>query len=266
MYDLHLHSNFSINSRVTMEEMALAAIDKNLKTICFADRIDLDYTIHKINLSFRTEDYFRNINKVKYTFLKDIEVLAGLEIGMQPHLGSSYDSIISSQPFDYIVMSPQSINGQDILADNFLDSISPKQALDSYYKNIYECVNIYDNFDVLGLFDYVDRYLDDMLASPNYDDLLPLITDILSALIDKGKGIEINSSGYMFGLNHFHPKLSVLKLYRDLGGEVVTFGSSASTPHHIASNYKLMERTLKDLGFRYFYIFRNRKRVPINIG
>lgn len=266
MYDLHLHSNFSIDSKTTMEEMALAAIDKNLRAICFTDRINLDYTLNKINLSFRTEDYFKNINKVKYRYLKDIEILAGLEIGMQAHLGNSYDTIISNQPFDYIIMSIQSINGQDILIDNILESFSPTEALHLYYKNVYECVSVYDNFDVLGLFDYIDRYLVDFLVTPTYVELFPLIEDILSVLIKKGKGIEVNSSGLRLGLNDFHPKLSILKLYKDLGGEIVTLGSSANTPQYIGYNYKLMEKTLKDLGFKYFYIFRDRKKIPINIG
>lgn len=266
MYDLHVHSNFSIDSKSSMEDMTLAAMEKNLKTICFADRIVLDFTVNKINLSFRTEDYLRNINQVKYKYLKEIEILAGLEIGMQPHLGGSYDAIIDKYPLDYIIMSVHSVDGKDIFIDDFLQDIDQSHALYLYYQQVYQCLEAYDNFDVLGLFDGVDRYLGNKNLSSIYQDHFPRIRDILSLLISKGKGLEVNSSALRFGLDYFHPKQAILELYREQGGEIITLGSSANSPEYIGHSYRKMERLLKELGFKYFYIYRDRKKIPINIS
>lgn len=266
MYDLHIHSNYSIDSRFSMEDMTLSAINKNLKTICFADRIDLNYTANKIDLSFRIDDYIKNINRVKYRYLKEIEVLAGLEIGMQPHLGDRYKEIINNYPLDYIIMTIHSINGKDIFIDHFLDKLDPDEALYLYYLQIYNCVKDYDDYDALGIFDAIDRYLGKEYKAPNYEDYYPLISDILSILISKGKSLEVNSSGLRFGLDYFHPKLPILKLYKDLGGENITIGSSSNTGENIGYQYKILEKKLKLLGFKYIHIYRKRKKIPIQIS
>ena len=41
MFDLHCHSEFSIDSKETMKTAVQSAIEKNIKTICFTDHIDL---------------------------------------------------------------------------------------------------------------------------------------------------------------------------------------------------------------------------------
>ena len=79
MYDFHLHSEYSIDSKTSMEMMVLGAIDKNLKSICFTDHVDFDSTAQGIDFVFRTSEYFKNIKQVKYKYMKDIEILAGVE-------------------------------------------------------------------------------------------------------------------------------------------------------------------------------------------
>ena len=93
MYDFHLHSEYSIDSKASMENMVLGAIEKNLKSICFTDHVDLDSTSKRLDFVFRTSDYFRNIKQVKYKYMKNIEILAGVEIGIQPHLFERYNKL-----------------------------------------------------------------------------------------------------------------------------------------------------------------------------
>lgn len=44
MYDFHIHSNFSIDSKAQMESVVQAAIEKNMKSICFTDHVDFEST------------------------------------------------------------------------------------------------------------------------------------------------------------------------------------------------------------------------------
>lgn len=265
MYDLHIHSNYSIDSRSSMEEMTLAALEKNMRTIGFADRINLDYTANKIDLSFRIDDYLRDINRVKYRYLKEIEVLAGLEIGMQSGLGQRYREKLQDQSLDYIIMSVHSIKGRDIFLDDFLNGLSLDEALSLYYQEVYHCVSKYDEYDILGIFDSIDRYLLLQEQLPSYDPLFPLIKEILTILISKGKSLEVNSSALRYGLDSFHPKLPILRLYKDLGGDNITIGSSSNTGENIGFQYRMIEKSLKELGFRHIHIYRKRKRIPIQI-
>lgn len=265
MYDFHLHSEYSIDSKSSMENMALGAIEKNLKSICFTDHVDLDSTSKRLDFVFRTSDYFKNIKQVKYKYMKDIEILAGVEIGIQPHLFERYNKFIEDNAFDFVIMSTHCVNYLDIHADNFTRGIEPIDALGQYYKNMYKCVDNFNNFDVLGHIDYIDRYFEDFSTIPKYEEYHYLIESILKILIQKGKGIEVNTAGMRYGLDYFHPKIQILKLYKELGGEIITVGSDSHTPETIGYGYKAVEKMLKDIGFKYIHIFKERKKYPINI-
>ncbi len=68
-----------------------------------------------------------------------------------------------------------------------------------------------------------------------------------------------------YGLEYFHPKTEILSLYRDLGGEIITIGSDAHSPEFIGYKYKEAEKSLCKLGFKYIYIFKERKKSSLSI-
>jgi histidinol-phosphatase (PHP family) len=254
MYDFHIHSNFSLDSKATMESIVKVALEKNFKTICFTDHVDLEATEERIDLLFRPLDYFRDINKVKYKYRDKIEILAGVEIGMQPGLEARYDSFIEENGFDFVIMSLHTINQKDIFHDYSSTELSSSEIISRYYDELLYCVKSYDNYDVVGHIDFIDRYIDDRDVIKRYD-----------LYMDKGKGIEVNTGGLRYRLNVPHPKPSILKLYKELGGDIITFGSDSHVAEHVGYEYKWTEKMLKDMGFRYIYLFRNRKKYPIQI-
>lgn len=266
MYDFHIHSDFSMDCKYLMEEMVISAIDKNMRSICFTDHIDYEVSKNKIDIDFRTEDYFRKVKKVKYKHMKDIEILAGVEIGMQPHLADRYNELIDNNPFDFVLMSIHSIEGMDIHYDKFTQNKKPIDAINKYYEYMYQCILSYDNYDVLGHIDYIDRYFEGLLVIPEFKEYSSIVEDLLKLIIEKGKGIEINTGGIKYGLDYFHPKIEILELYRDLGGEIITIGSDAHSPEYIGYEYKKAEKILKEMGFKYIYLFKERKKYPIHIS
>lgn len=265
MYDFHLHSNFSMDSKASMDSMCISAIEKDLKGICFTDHIDLDVTSNKLDFEFKVDDYLKNLRSMKYRYSKELQVFSGVEIGMQAHLADRYDDIIKNYKFDFVIMSIHALGENSMFISDYLEHTDPVDALDTYYKTMYECVQSYDNYDVLGHIDFIDRYFLDKSHMPKFDKVFPLIEDILKIVIQNGKGIEINTSSLRHGLDYLHPKLSVLKLYRDLGGEIITLGSDSHGPGSLAQDLKLAENLLKSLDYKKIYIFKERKKFPINI-
>lgn len=265
MYDFHLHSDFSMDSKAAMEDMVLSAIEKNMKSICFTDHIDLESTEQKLDFYFRTSDYFRQINRVKYKYRNQIQILAGVEIGLQPHLVDRYEEILSTNPFDFVIGSIHSVNGKDIFLDNYVEGLDPLLALEDYYIAMYDSIKAFTNYDVLGHIDFIDRYFNDFSTIPKFDEYQAIIIEILKLLIENGKGIDLNTSGIKYGLGYSHPKVPILKLYKALGGEIITIGSDAHTPEYVGYYYREVERIIKDLGFKYIHIFKDRKKIPIKI-
>ena len=77
--------------------------------------------------------------------------------------------------------------------------------------------------------------------------------------IQKGKGIELNTAGFKYGLGHPNPTESILKRYRELGGEIITIGADAHAPEHVAYDFDKVPAILKAAGFRYYTVFELRK-------
>ena len=64
-----------------------------------------------------------------------------------------------------------------------------------------------------------------------------------------GRGIEVNTSGWRYGLGAPQPTDDVLSLYRDLGGTIVTIGSDSHKPEHLGAYLRIAQDRLRALGF-----------------
>lgn len=92
-------------------------------------------------------------------------------------------------------------------------------------------------------------------------DLADLIDEILKILIQRGKGLEVNSAGLKYGLPYPHPHPDVLKRYKELGGEIITIGADAHKPEHVAYDFAQTAEILKSCGFKFYTEFCERKPV-----
>ena len=77
------------------------------------------------------------------------------------------------------------------------------------------------------------------------------IEEILRTIIPKGIGIECNTNRGNTPL----PDADILKLYRSLGGEIITLGSDAHVTNHLGCAIPARQELLRDCGFRYFTTF-----------
>lgn len=68
---------------------------------------------------------------------------------------------------------------------------------------------------------------------------------IVSSLMADGKGIEVNTSSWHYGLPDTMPSGDILRLYKDLGGRIVTIGSDAHTTKYLADHVKTRRVFLK---------------------
>lgn len=74
-------------------------------------------------------------------------------------------------------------------------------------------------------------------------------------VIKDDKGIEFNTSYHRYGLKDTTPSLKVLKLYKDLGGKIITIGSDSHKKEHLGAYTKESQVLLKSLGYETFCIY-----------
>ena len=82
---------------------------------------------------------------------------------------------------------------------------------------------------------------------------------ILKLLIEKGKGIEINTGGYKAGLSEPNPCHDVLRRYKELGGEIITLGSDAHAVRRLCEGFEQTRQLLLSSGMKYLAIYRDMK-------
>ena len=83
--------------------------------------------------------------------------------------------------------------------------------------------------------------------------------------VKKDKGIEVNTSSFRYHLKDLTPSHDILKLYKDLGGEIITVGSDTHEESHLAFKIKDIYAELARLGFKHIYTFDKMKPTGHNL-
>lgn len=259
--DVHMHTSFSHDSKATPREMIEGAIQKGLEVICFTDHYDKDYVGWGQESIFDAEEYFRVLEPLKEEYKGRIDVRIGVELGLQPHLGAFYTSFTQAYPFDFVIGSLHTIDGEDPASGKVFPGREDEEIFAKTFAEMLEDVRCTSDFDVLGHMDYVARYANHQAEKYSYWKYAEEIDAILREIIQSGRGIELNMAGLKYGLPFAHPHPDVLKRYRELGGEIITVGADGHRPDHIAYEFEKAEDILKACGFKYYTEYKERKPV-----
>lgn len=258
LWDTHMHSQYSSDSNAPQEDMIQAALGKNLNGICFTDHLDLDYPDSSLFL-LDLPNYTASVLALQEKYKNQIPVRLGIELGLQPQLAALHEDILSSYPFDFVIGSSHLVHGVDPYFPDFYEGRLETECYLEYFASILENIRAFDGFDVYGHIDYVVRYGPTRNENYSYEKYRDIIDEILNLIITKGRGIEINTGGFKYGLGHPNPTEDILARYRELGGEIITIGADAHAPEHVAFAFEKVTPILRNAGFRYFTVFKERK-------
>lgn len=269
--DMHMHTWFSTDSEACPCDMADEAVRKGLKTICFTDHFDKDDLEWGEEGIFDMDAYFVEMQKLQEEYAGKLNIRIGIELGLRTYLKDYYEELTKKYPFDFVIGSVHNVPYKKDAEGNILytDPAAEKLFTDRTDKEAYrlmmettlENVRTSDCFQALGHLDYVVRYGKSREKEYSYTDYADIIDEILKLLIEKEKGLEVNSAGLKYGLPFAHPHPDVLKRYRELGGEIITIGADAHKPEHIAYDFAKAEEILKSCGFKYYTEFFEQKPV-----
>lgn len=257
--DYHLHSDFSGDCNVPMQDMIEEAVKKGMDRLCFTEHHDIDFPDIGIDFTLDIKTYFDKLLNYQSRYADKIQLLFGIELGIQPHLYKQLSDIVSTFPFDFILASNHLADGMDPFDPKYFEGKSQYQGYLAYFEDMLFNVTHYIDYDIYSHLDYVIRYGDFKDKHIHYPDFKDLLDSILKAIIQNGKGIEINTSGIRYGLGQPHPSFEILARYKALGGECITIGSDAHTPKDIMRHFDEGKELLKKAGFSYFTTYVKRK-------
>ncbi len=254
--DIHLHTDFSSDSTASLKSMAEQAALIGLETICFTDHYDMDFPGGDFRL--QTQKYMETVFELKDSFRDRLEILFGVELGMQTYLSERIREYIRQYPFDYCIGSVHLLDGKDPYCRDQYD-LSDDEMLRAYLECTLENLRVIPDVQSLGHLDYVVRYTGIAQTGYSLAEYRELIEPVLKLLIERGIALELNTAGMKKGIGKPNPPVEVLRLYKELGGEMVTVGSDAHRPEFVGYRFPEAAEILENAGFAYYTVFRNKK-------
>lgn len=266
LIDCHNHSKHSDGS-CEVSQMVNSAELKGIEVFAITDHCDLD-EYEKQNLAKTVPASVEAIKKEQGT--AKLKLLCGIELGQAHAYAQKATEILQEYDFDIVIGSLHALKGQvdfywidyGKLSDDEIYAL-----MDKYYDEILELV-IWNGFDTLAHIGYPYRYI--INADRLTDDILPIhfedkIKEIFKILIKNKKALENNTStsqvtGQNQAINSYF-----LKLYKSLGGELITAGSDAHTTQNVGNKISEGYEMLKKIGFDHVVYFEKRKPVLVSI-
>jgi histidinol-phosphatase (PHP family) len=280
--DYHVHTDFSNDSIYPMEKVVQDAIAMGMDEICFTEHIDLDTKVDRDTLTpeqiasagkssasgkaglILNPDYpayFKELARLKELYNKQIKIKEGMEFGIQSHNTDRYQAIFDKYKdhWDFIILSIHQVGNKEFYTYEFQEGKSQEQYNREYYEELLKVVQTYKDYSVLGHMDLILRY--DKQGKYPFEKVKDLIEEILKQVIKDGKGIEINTSSTRYNIGDLTPSKDILKLYKELGGTILTFGSDSHAPNHLGKDIQEQKQIAKDLGFTHYCTYE--KMQPI---
>lgn len=265
--DYHVHTEFSDDSIYPIGQVIRDAINMHMDEICITDHVDYgikdDWDCGR-EIRYRNGEPFANVDYPRYmAAIKDLKrrygdkitIKTGLEFGMQVHTIPQFEALFHRFPFDFIILSVHQVEDKEFWTQDFQRGRTQQEYNERYYEEMLNLVKTYKDYSVLGHMDLITRY--DKAGIYPFEKIKPLAEEILKIVIADGKGIEFNTSCHRYGLNDTTPSVQLLKLYRDLGGNVITIGSDSHKPEHLGTYIEDAKILLKNLGFQKFCTYEN---------
>ena len=262
-FDQHIHCDCSPDSETPLRVMAEAARDHGMNMVLFTDHVDM------CNASTgAVEPYWPGCAPKMAAAYRDIladppegiEVRFGMELGEIHHCPEVARQAASRPELDMVLGSLHNLRG---MMDFYYYPYASEQECDElnrkYLAELLEMCE-YDCFDVMAHVGYTSRYMrrrgfSTCVTAENYHDELAAI---FRRLIEQGRGIEVNASGLREGGTTF-PEESALRLYRELGGEILSVGSDGHDPAAAGVGIREAVELIRSLGFGYITAYKKRK-------
>ena len=259
--DYHTHSATSPDGRLTVSELAEAAVRAGLDEICVTDHVDtVLWGSHQPRDSFDWSRLLCELPEAREKYAGRLTIRLGAELGEAPMGFARAEKLLSQAPAPDFVIGSVHMAGEkyqhfDLYYIEKNSETYYHSVIDSYLEDVLRLAR-WGRFSVLGHLTLPLRYLNENLGEHvTFDGHYDQCREIFRTLIENGCGIECNTNRGNTPL----PDASLLRLYRQQGGEIITLGSDAHSAEYVGCCIRERQELLRECGFRYFCTFEGGK-------
>ena len=256
--DYHIHSRHSFDGEASIRDICLAAIDRGMNEIAITDHLDI-YSDKPFEHILDVDACYNEIDAAREEFKGKLLIKKGVELGQPQCNPGDASRFFEKYSPDFVIGSVHNMESDLDLYYYDWSQHDEFKVYDHYIDWLMELAQNYD-FDVMGHITYPLRYIFEARGTR-----FPLerytgrFTELFRVLIEKGRGIECNTSGWFQKINEPLPPLELLKLYRSNGGEIITLGSDAHKIPQVSLTIARGKELLREAGFKYITSFTGRK-------
>lgn len=265
--DMHTHSLHSHDSQCRIEDMCIA--QKQRGTAIFA------VTNHFDTYSYADYDIFTPIKKAceeidRINATQAITVLKGIEISEGFWFPEIHKKALSGFDLDVIIGSVHCVKYKDLTIPysqidfSKLSGSEIDEYLSAYFDDVITMLHTGEQ-DILAHLTCPLRYIvGKFKRKVDLSKYTEKIKYILNFIIENKIALEVNTSSFEL-LGDFMPPRDIIKLYRDMGGYLITLGSDAHIPENASISFENAISTLKEIGFENIFYYKERKAYQITI-
>ncbi len=269
--DYHTHClPYSPDASCTMEEAVQGAIKNGVTHLCLTnhnENANQDAPYDQFPPFYDWEGMEREFLALREKYQGRIDLRLGCEVS-SPHYVPEEGRIVCGQPmFDFIIGSIHNLrSARDFYYLNYPEDFDNFRPAVEKYIDEYINLTASGMCDVLGHIGYMQKY---MARQGKGFDLMffeDRLRELFRLCVERGVGIEVNTSALRDALSDFMPPAAVVKLYRECGGEIITVGSDAHQAQDYGQGVREGYELLLSLGFSYVCLFKNHKPEFVRIG
>ena len=249
--DGHVHTALCHHATGTMEQYVVAAIEANLRRICFLEH--MEEGIDTSRITWLTESdfdtYFNEGKRLQKLYKDDIDIELGVEVGYSPEHADTLLLRLSAREWDRIGLSYHFHRPADCRYHlNLVSKRDPRllqlnieearKIEEAYYRNLTQAIEIIPA-NILCHIDGVLRYHP---LRQDIDPPWPIIEALLDGMKKRGLALEINTSGIVIRGEVFPgKKILTMAVEREIP---LVAGSDTHRPEDVGYGFTQLDKLL----------------------
>ena len=252
-FDYHVHSEWSWDAKAgSMEGTCRRALALGLNAVAFTEHADFEDFVLCRGGGLDVDGYLEAVERCRAAF-SSLRIMSGVELGSPHRFPVEAAAVLGRHPFERRLGSVHNVPEGDrlvyVAAPGMLDAERAASTLRRHLLEVLALVESGQEFDVIAHLDYPKRFwprdrlpYDESACEAEY-------RAVLKAAAARGLVLEINTS---IGDDpaRFCPGLQVVRWWKDVGGQAVSFGSDAHDPARLGSGLASARRLAEAAGFR----------------
>jgi histidinol-phosphatase (PHP family) len=252
--DFHIHPDYSVDAKGSIDEYCRRAFDMGLSEICFTTHYDADPTRIDFEgamvVDGRREKisddavarYVNDVAKAREEYGRiGLVVRTGMEFGYFPGCDREIFRLLGKFPMEYRLGAVHTVGENCICckdeAPKLFARLTLPQLADRYFQLLDDCA-------ATGLFDclaHLDAYRRYGLA--HYGDEVNTIhrgriEKLFETMAANDVGFELNTSAIRHGQAEYYPAMEIVNMARAAGVRLIALGSDAHHPDQMGLDFE----------------------------